>query len=203
MPYKTSFSSTSDAQAGSSSEGLPVPPAFRRHYLLWAICDRALIWDFFSMLFLCGISSTCPWRPFGARTVFARHPCGAGGLRFVASRPLSPTRHRDGLCDGTWMSPGVILGLRNNGRALCLLPSLTPFPCLSCGCSFVSSNSPHVLWTSRGGEGTLSKITYFVPTTEPRHCPLSSPPRPADGILMKRDSHETGDTREETRSGAF
>lgn len=36
------------------------------------------------------------------------------------------------------------------------------------------------------GEGDSSKITYFVPATEPSHCPFSSPLRPADGVLIKQ-----------------
>lgn len=29
-------------------------------------------------------------------------------------------------------------------------------------------------------------MTYFVPATEPCHCPFSCPPRPADGVLTKQ-----------------
>lgn len=162
-------------------------PPLHKHYLLWPVCDQVLIWGFFLMLFFCGSHPRAPGDPFVPGPFFANHPWGASSSCFVVNCPLSPMWHRDGLCDGTWMSLGVILGLRNNGRALFPLPSLTPFPSLNRCFSFVSSNLLHVLWTSRGkGEGNSSKITYFVPATEPCHCPFSNPLRPADGILIKQ-----------------
>lgn len=49
-------------------------PPLRKHYLLWPVRDQVLIWGFFSMLFLCGISPTCPWRPLGASTFLDQPP---------------------------------------------------------------------------------------------------------------------------------
>lgn len=124
---------------------------------------------------------------------FANHPCGASGICFVASCPLSPAWSGDGLRDGTWMPPGVAFGLRNNGCALFLLPSpplpsLTPFPSLNRFFFLALFLVTYHMFCGQAGEGegSSSRMACTVPATEPGHCPFSNPLRPADGILIEQ-----------------
>ena len=123
---------TLDLQVGLLQWGpLFTPPTFEQTLFIVADMWSGLDLGFFLMFFLCGISPTCPWRPSDCQNLClpTTHVVPAASALWPAV-PRVPVWPGDGLCDWTWLPPGVTFGLRNNGCALFPPPlsSLTPFP---------------------------------------------------------------------------
>lgn len=127
VAHKTSFSSALGMQVGLLQWG-PVftPPTFEQTLFIVADMWSGLDLGFFLMLFLCGISPTCPWRPSDCQNLClpTTHVVPAASALWPAV-PRVPVWLGDGLRDWTWLLPGVTFGLRNNG---CCLPPSTLLP---------------------------------------------------------------------------